>query len=41
MIVGKALTVAGFPAGWLCMITIGCRSAPPYCSASRMIRCTQ
>jgi len=41
MIVGRAATVAGLPAGWLCMSTTGCLSTPPSDSASEMIRFTQ
>jgi hypothetical protein len=41
MMTGSADTVAGFPAGWLCISTTGWRSALPSCSASRMMRLTQ
>ena len=41
MMTGSAETVAGFPAGWLCISTTGRRSALPSCSASRMMRWTQ
>src|ERR1700741_1606798 len=41
MIFGSARTVAGLPAGWLCINTTGCERAPPSRSASLTIRFTQ
>lgn len=41
MMTGSAETVAGFPAGWLCISTTGWRSTLLSRSASRMMRLTQ
>jgi transposase len=41
MMVGRARTVAGLPAGWLCISTTGCARAPPSRSARLIMRSTQ